>query len=48
MEKAEGFSKIKRAVRVAGQECLTEGIYSMWIEDEDMARAAGPGQFISL
>ena len=48
MEKTEGFSKIKRAVRVAGQECLTEGIYSMWIEDEDMARAAGPGQFISL
>lgn len=48
MEKAEGFRKAKQAVRVVSQECLTAGIYSMWIEAGDMARAAGPGQFLSL
>lgn len=48
MEKTKSFSKEKRAFKVAAQECLTEGIYSMWIEAEDMAKAAAPGQFLSL
>ena len=48
MEKTESFGKGKRTLKVAAQECLTEGIYSMWIEAEDMAEAAAPGQFLSL
>ena len=47
MEKTESFGKGKRTLKVAAQECLTEGIYSMWIEAEDMAEAAAPGQFLS-
>lgn len=48
MESRAGSGREKRAVRVAAQERLAAGIYSMWIEAEDMAKAAGPGQFVSL
>lgn len=34
-------------VKVISQECLAEGIFSMWIEAE-AAAAANPGQFLSL
>ena len=33
---------------VLSQECLGEGIYDMWIETENIAQKAVPGQFISV
>ena len=33
---------------VAGQMRLTEDVYSMWIEEPEMASQAKPGQFISV
>lgn len=43
----------KRKVQavIAGQECLTDGIYSMWLQfptDYNVAEMAVPGQFISM
>lgn len=37
----------KEAVRVSSQECLADGIFSMWIETE-AAHRARPGQFLSV
>ncbi len=37
----------KETVKVISQECLAEGIFSMWIETE-AAVSAVPGQFISM
>lgn len=34
-------------VKIISQECLAEGIYSMWIETE-AAGMAKPGQFLSI
>ena len=39
--------KLSKAV-VVSNEMLAEGIYSMWIQEADIAVAAKPGQFISL
>ena len=39
--------KLSKAV-VISNEMLAEGIYSMWIQEPDIATAAKPGQFISL
>lgn len=40
--------KYKENAIVISQECLMEGIYSMWIQTENIAAQAGPGQFISI
>ena len=39
--------KLTQAV-VISNEMLADGIYSMWIQEADIAMAAKPGQFISL
>lgn len=38
----------KEMVTIVSQECLTEGVYSMWIETEEIAGHAKPGQFVSV
>lgn len=35
-------------VPVISQECLCEGVYSMWLNVGDLAQEAKPGQFISV
>lgn len=40
--------KVKLTAKVVSQEALTENICSMWIEAEKIAKAAKPGQFISV
>ncbi|WP_026890125.1 dihydroorotate dehydrogenase electron transfer subunit [Lacrimispora aerotolerans] len=42
------MAKVMESARVASQEKLADGVYSMWIETEKIAREAVPGQFISL
>lgn len=42
------MAKEKKIVSVVSQECLSEGIYSMWLDVGDMAHEAGPGQFLSV
>ena len=37
----------KETVKVLAQECLADGIFSMWMETE-AAKTARPGQFISM
>jgi len=44
----ENTGKIKLTASVVSQEALASGIYSMWIQADDIARAAKPGQFISV
>ena len=39
--------KKKEMVTVVTQECLADGIFSMWIQTE-AAKEARPGQFISM
>ena len=39
--------KRKEKARILSQECLSPGIYSMWVET-GMAEEAAPGQFVSL
>lgn len=40
--------KHKETCKVISQECLSEGIYSMWLSTKDIAKDAVAGQFISL
>lgn len=40
--------KIKENVKIISQEEIGTAIYSMWIESENIAGAAVPGQFISV
>ena len=40
--------KKKEWCRVISQEELAPDIYSMWLDEEEMAAAATPGQFLSL
>ena len=40
--------KVKLTVKVVSQEALTDDICSMWIQAERIAKAAKPGQFISV
>lgn len=40
--------KFKNTARVEKAECTTEGIYSMWLSDKEIAAKAKPGQFVSL
>lgn len=39
---------LKKVAVVTEQRKLAEGIYSMWVQAEDIARSAKPGQFVSL
>ncbi len=41
-------SKFKEIVKVISQEEIGTAIYSMWIQSENMASVAKPGQFISV
>ncbi len=41
-------NKFKEIVEVVSQEKIATEIYSMWIQSENMAKAAKPGQFISV
>lgn len=40
--------KFKNTAKVETSECLTEGIYSLWLSDEEIAQEAVPGQFLAL
>lgn len=42
------MAKVKEKAKVLSQEELAEGIYSLWLQAEKTAAAAGPGQFISM
>ncbi|MDD3252573.1 MAG: dihydroorotate dehydrogenase electron transfer subunit [Lachnospiraceae bacterium] len=42
------MEKTKLTAKVVSQEALTEDIFSMWIQAEPVAKAAKPGQFISV
>jgi len=40
--------KYSELVKVIKQELIATGVYSMWIESDHIAKAAKPGQFISI
>lgn len=40
--------KFKNTAVVEEQQCLAEGICSLWLFDEEIAKEAVPGQFVSL
>ena len=40
--------KVKLTAKVVSQEALTDDICSMWIQEDEIAKAAKPGQFISV
>lgn len=40
--------KYNELVKVIKQELIATGVYSMWIKSENIAKAARPGQFISI
>lgn len=42
------MAKIKQTAKVAAQEKLADGIYSMWIETEEIAAQIKAGQFVSV
>ena len=42
------MSKYKEYAVVCSQEQIAADIYSLWIQTEEIARAAGPGQFLSV
>lgn len=42
------MKKTKMTAKVVSQEQLTDDIFSMWIQAEEIAAAAKPGQFISV
>ncbi|MCI8660612.1 MAG: dihydroorotate dehydrogenase electron transfer subunit [Lachnospiraceae bacterium] len=44
----ENRGTVKCTAKVVSQEALAEGIYSMWIQADEIVKAAKPGQFISL
>lgn len=48
MDNHKNTGKKKLAAAVVSQEALTEDIFSMWIQAEELAREAKPGQFISV
>lgn len=48
IEKIENTGKVKLTAKVVSQEALTEDVYSMWIQADEVAKSAGPGQFISV
>ncbi len=40
--------KVKLTASVVSQAALTDDVYSMWIQAEEIAKLAKPGQFISV
>ncbi len=40
--------KVKEACRIVSQEKIGTGIYSLWLQTENIAASAKPGQFLSL
>lgn len=42
------MSAIKRRVTIETNKIVTQDIYSMWLEAPEIAKAAKPGQFVSL
>ena len=42
------MAKIKLTGNVLKQDMLMDGIYSMWIQADEIARQSVPGQFISV
>lgn len=48
IEKIEKTGKVKLTAKVVSQEALTEDVYSMWIQADEVAKSARPGQFISI
>lgn len=42
------MAKIKQTAKVAAQEKLADGIYSMWIETKEIAAQGQAGQFVSV
>lgn len=42
------MEKTKMTAKVVSQEQLTEDIFSMWIQADEIAAAAKPGQFVSV
>lgn len=40
--------KVKETCTVISQECIGKDIYSLWIQTGEIAKAAKPGQFVSL
>ena len=42
------MAKIKMTAKVVSQQALTEDIFNMWIQADEIAAAAVPGQFISV
>lgn len=48
IERIENTGKVKLTAQVVSQEALTDDVYSMWIQAEEIAGAARPGQFISV
>ena len=42
------MSKVKMTATVVSQEALTDDIFSMWIQADEIASQAVPGQFISV
>jgi len=48
MEQISQTGKVKLTAAVCSQEALAEDVFSMWIQAEAIAKAAKPGQFISV
>lgn len=42
------MGKVKMTAKVGSQQALTDDIFSMWIQADEIAGAAVPGQFISV
>ena len=40
--------KVKLTAKVVSQEALTDDICSMWIQADEIAKAAKPGQFLYI
>ena len=40
------MGKVKMTAKVVSQQALTDDIFSMWIQADEIAGAAVPGQFI--
>lgn len=48
IEKIEKSGKVKLTAKVVSQEALAGDIFSMWIQADEIAQAAKPGQFVSV
>lgn len=40
--------KTKKSLKIVSQEEIGKDIYSMWLQADEMAESARPGQFLSL